>query len=324
MKQFSLLQRQILESLSDGQCHSGSQLGERLAVSRTAVWKQIRQLTELGLPIICVPQHGYKFSYSFVPLDESKIRHKLMLEQPLYFHLFAEIDSTNFYLKNLEPQPGLSICCAEKQTKGRGRFGREWLSPFGENIYLSSRWEFDCCLSKLSGLSLVVSLAVLNSLEKNNLHHDIRVKWPNDLMWSNKKLCGILIEINAESNNAAQVIIGIGLNVNMLRQSLDLFDKPWCSLQQIYQRYFDRNALIADLLSSLACYLALFKKNELTHFVQEWQKVDALWGQFITVTQPQGCISGIAQGINEYGQLCLLDNENKLHYLSSGEASLKK
>jgi BirA family biotin operon repressor/biotin-[acetyl-CoA-carboxylase] ligase len=259
------------------------------------------------------------------PLDEQLIRQHLKKRRwtkPIHFHLFEEIDSTNRFLKELASDSSIQICCAEKQTQGRGRFGRQWFSPFGENIYFSGRWEFNCCLSRLSGLSLVVGLAILASLRERHLAKDLRIKWPNDLLWKHKKLGGILIEINAETNGCSHAIIGIGMNVNRATHQEALIDKPWCSLYAITGNYFDRNRLLAPLIHHLDNYLDKFLGTGFAAFVDEWQNLDYLKDQLIQVSQPRGSMSGVACGVNEWGQLCLRDEQGQMHYLSSGDTSL--
>lgn len=325
MKQFSKLQLKLLHLLSDGNCHSGNLIGEQLGVSRTTIWKHISQLAALGLAIERIPQQGYQLRQPMIPLDEQLIRQHLQYRQfskTLNFHLFAELGSTNQFLKELAANSVINICCAEKQTQGRGRFGRHWLSPFGENIYFSSRWELNCCLSDLSGLSLVVGLAILASLNDSAIQHDIRIKWPNDILWGRKKLCGILIEISAETNSCAEVIIGIGMNVNTATHEQPEVDIPWCSLYEITDNYFDRNTILANLIYQLNIYLNEFLLNGFKAFAAEWRHLDYLQGQFIRVSQPTGFISGEACGVTALGQLCLRDEQGKMHHLSSGDTSL--
>lgn len=327
MKQFSKTQLKLLDQLADGNCHNSNEIGERLGISRTAVWKHICQLAELGLPIKRIPQQGYQLTQPMKPLDEQLIRQHLdnrQFTKYVNFHLFAAIDSTNQFLKALTNNSAVNICCAEKQTHGRGRFGRHWVSPFGENIYCSSRWELNCCLSRLSGLSLVVGLAILASLRDSDVSQGIRIKWPNDILWGSKKLSGILIEIIAETNGCAQVIIGIGMNVNTATHEQPFSDKPWCSLYEMTGTYFDRNLLLANLIYHLDQYLEKFLSQGFAAFNHDWHEVDYLQGQFINVSQPTGSISGHACGVNELGQLCLRDKLGVIHYLSSGDTSLRQ
>ncbi|KGP63622.1 biotin synthase [Legionella norrlandica] len=326
MFQLNDSQKTLMRLLSDGACHSGSELGKTLHISRTAVWKQINQLNELGIPINRIPQQGYQLSNPLILLDSSDLTNQIKangFQHPFQLHLFTSIDSTNRYLKDLPPSPYVEICCAEIQMQGKGRFGRQWYSPFGENIYCSTRWSFNCDLSRLSGLSLISSLAIVAFLKTLNHTKDIKVKWPNDIIWEHKKLCGSLIEIVAESNGSSQVIIGIGLNVNSDTENNPLPDKPWCSLYEIFHKQFNRNHLIANLITHLETYLNKFTSTDFNFFMNEWNATDYLAGQYITVNQSSGSISGIACGVDHSGQLILKDENGVQHFLSSGDTSLQ-
>ncbi len=328
MKKFSTTQIKLLSCLADGLCHTGNNLGEALHISRTAIWKHVKQLIDLGLPILPIHQQGYRLTAPLILLNEQTILEQLNFNhfaKPVDFHMYATIDSTNRLLKELSHSAAIEICCAEMQTAGRGRFGRQWYSPFGENIYCSSRWHFDCDLSRLSGLSLVVSLAILAACESIGIRDQLRVKWPNDILWQNKKLCGNLIEVIAESNGGSDIVIGIGLNVNSsttLQEHKDGPDKPWCSLFDITQRYTDRNLLIASLILHLDQFLNVFISQGFTAFMAQWDPIDYLQGNMITVSQPSGLITGRASGVNDTGQLILIDDAAEIHYLSSGDTSL--
>lgn len=258
-------------------------------------------------------------------LNEQEIKKHLIrknLSIPFALHLYTNIDSTNRFLKDLPKKNQLDICCAEHQTQGRGRFGREWHSPLGENIYCSSRWSLPYNLKQLSGLSLVTSLAILATLNKLQIGSNIKIKWPNDLYWNDKKLSGSLIEILPEFQGTTQVIIGIGLNVNSDTFNTFLPDKPWCSLYEITQHYFDRNLIIAELMSTLDHYLNKLINNDLTIFMDEWNRVDYLAGKHIQINQASRKLSGKACGINFMGQLILEDAFGAQHILSSGDTSL--
>ncbi|VEB38578.1 bifunctional biotin--[acetyl-CoA-carboxylase] ligase/biotin operon repressor BirA [Legionella cherrii] len=315
----------LLELLGDGECHSGSELGAALGITRSAIWKQINHLIESGIPIKRMRHQGYQLPNQLILLNKKKITEYLIAEKcisPFKLHLFTTIDSTNRYLKDLPLSNSVDICCAEIQTQGRGRFGRHWHSPFGENIYCSSRWNLNYDLAKLSGLSLVTSLAIVATLNELDLSSNIKIKWPNDILWDNKKLCGSLIEILAESNGNVQVIIGVGLNVNTDTQNSPLPDKPWCSLYEMTQKHFDRNVLIAKLITHLEYYLIKFIHHDLNFFMDEWSKSDYLFGKKIKVTQSSNTLSGLACGINDSGQLIVEDDDGIKHFLSSGDTSL--
>lgn len=315
----------LLQLLGDGECHSGSELGAALGITRSAIWKQINHLIESGIPIKRMRHQGYQLPNQLILLNKQKITEYLIAEKhisPFELHLLTTIDSTNRYLKDLPLSNSVDICCAEIQTQGRGRFGRHWHSPFGENIYCSSRWNLNYDLAKLSGLSLVTSLAIVATLNELDLSSNIKIKWPNDILWDNKKLCGSLIEILAESNGNVQVIIGVGLNVNTDTQNNPLPDKPWCSLYEMTQKHFDRNVLIAKLITHLEYYLIKFIHHDLNFFMDEWSKSDYLFGKKIKVNQSSNSLSGLACGINESGQLIVEDDDGIKHFLSSGDTSL--
>ncbi|OGV50030.1 MAG: biotin--[acetyl-CoA-carboxylase] ligase [Legionellales bacterium RIFCSPHIGHO2_12_FULL_42_9] len=246
---------------------------------------------------------------------------QLNFKTPYTLHCFSSIDSTNQFLNVLPPNKQLTLCCTEEQTAGRGRFGRQWSSPFGENIYFSGRWHLATGLNKLSGLSLVIGLAIIESLKKSTINAEILIKWPNDLFWQDKKLGGILIELNSDKHNISDVTIGIGLNVNSDNRKTKLCDSPWCSLLDITGLSFDRNALIADLIVTVEHYLVQFVKTGFVAFKPAWEKVDYLNNQWITVSDPSGKLSGYAQGVNEQGLLCLKDEHETIHYVTAGEAT---
>lgn len=261
-----------------------------------------------------------------LPLNEKKIRQTLLNAQSTTlwrFHLLSSINSTNTYLKeySLAQDTAVDVCCAEEQTQGRGRFGRHWHSPFGENIYCSIRWDLPYKIAKLTGLSLVTGLAILNCLKELHPKPGIQIKWPNDLIWNKKKLGGILIEILEQSTDRTQFIIGVGLNANLGSESLQ--DKPWCSLHQLVGQSIDRNQLIGQLLIKIESYLHRLITHGFSDFIDEWNKVDYLAGQQVTVTQSLKRISGKACGVNQEGLLLLEEVNGIRHCLSSGDTTLQ-
>lgn len=262
-------------------------------------------------------------------LDESAMRKYLQIvafNESIDFHIFSSIDSTNRYLKDLPPTTSsIILCCAEMQTQGRGRMQRMWYSPPNDNIYCSFRWQFPKTLSGLSTLSLVVSLAVLHSLQTFPIADNIQIKWPNDIIWQDKKLCGILIETSTSDSHNLNLVVGIGLNVNSdpkTHTSTMTPTKPWCSLYQITQQHWDRNELIASLVQHTHHYVTMFKNEGFKSFLPLWQRSDYLYGKQVSIQQMNQKIEGIAQGISEQGELLILDHQRDLKKISCGEASI--
>ena len=245
-------------------------------------------------------------------------------------HLFSTIDSTNQWLKtddsfvNYDQTSELVLCCAETQTLGRGRFQRPWYSPAGENMYASFRMPMPCQPKECLGLSLVVSLAVLHTIY-NILSEisDLKIKWPNDVLWHGKKLCGNLIETIRDPNGNMHLIIGIGLNINSITTKHKL-DQPWCSLYEISNKFYDRNKIIAQVFSNVHADVIHLMHHGLQDFQNAWRKADYLYQKPITISHTLGMQHGIAMGINDLGQLILEDAQLNRHYLNSGETSLRE
>lgn len=250
--------------------------------------------------------------------------------QSFGLHIFPSIDSTNQYLKDLPKKHPIEVCCAEMQTKGRGRFQRQWFSPHAENLYCSIRWYLKRNIADLAALSLLVGIALMKTLEHEKIAAGISIKWPNDLIWQHKKLCGILIETSQVANGDIAVVVGIGLNVNMDSQeplwhvSMDK-DKPWCSLYDIVGRDIDRNLLLAQLIIQLDNHIQQFMTQGFEPFMNQWQQWDYLQNKTIVITQGYSKFQGTAKGITQEGQLIVIDNNTqKFQYFSSGEASISR
>ena len=195
------------------------------------------------------------------------------------FNVIVEdcLPSTNDYLLNLaSTSPTIlpkTAVLAETQTNGKGRQGRNWVSPAG-NLYLSLYWPFKCSLEDLYGLSLVVGIAIARVLKNNGLH-DVQLKWPNDIYWQNHKMGGILIETKSNKFGVIDTIIGIGLNiVDMSSQSHNI-DQKFVSLENALERTISLNLLVPQLLIELNDILTQFTQLGFDAFVAEWQSLDA-------------------------------------------------
>lgn len=323
------------ELLSDCEYHDGISIGDNLNITRAAVWKIIKKLQQYGIPVTSVKGKGYRLKSPLVLLDYNKI--KLHLRHHLdKCDIFEKTDSTNEDLKEFSNQnKKIRVCLAETQLQGKGRFNREWYSPFGKNIYFSMLYPFAKDISELSGLSLVVGLAVCSAIE-SVIGSDIsmenrfsglaqmKVKWPNDIYADQSKLAGILIETEAEANGFCQVIMGIGINVNMPDAPKKSISKSWTSLLKITQQYQDRNILCAALINFLIDYLKLFSSEGLLAFLDEWKKRDYLFNKAITIVSGEKKLRGICVGINKQGFLQLKTSDGSIKTSASGDTILQK
>ena len=254
------------------------------------------------------------------PLNKKIINSYLNLEdfQKVKILIFKEIDSTNRYLSDLESDANtFYICSAEKQTRGKGRGNKKWESPTGQNIYLSLSFQFEKS-SNLNGFSLMVGLAIRDTLAE--LYDiDSKIKWPNDIFFKNKKLCGILIETKYE-NNLVKIIIGIGINVFM--QTNEHIDQDWVSLKLIDgEKKFDRNLIIGKLTSKVLDYFRAYKIYGFAHFQKKFNLHNYLKNKTVTSENFKEKNCKVIE-VDAEGRLKVkIDKETKL--ISSGELSFK-
>jgi BirA family biotin operon repressor/biotin-[acetyl-CoA-carboxylase] ligase len=237
------------------------------------------------------------------------------LQRLLRLEIFTTVDSTNTYLLS-QSKSGVSgwFCFAEQQTAGRGRLGRTWFSPYGANIYCSLLWQFNNLEEDLSGLSIAVAVMLANVCKKYGVCAGIELKWPNDLLFNGRKFSGILIE-----RSGPAVVIGVGINLHLCEQA----ESNWIALDEITGKPIARNYFAGLLVNELLQKIPLYQARGLAPFIREWRHYDYLIGKNITVQMPTGNISGVMQGINEQGELLLLDEQGDVRHFRYGEVSVR-
>lgn len=307
--------------LADGAFHSGEDLGQLLGVSRTAVWKQLQKLHEYGLVVESVKGKGYRLPVALDLLDPERIAAGLSesaRQQLDIMHLYCT-DSTNTQAVAASSQ-GIHgrVWLAEQQTAGRGRRGRAWVSPFAANLYLSMGWHFYGGAAALSGLSLAVGVACARALQSLGVD-GLQLKWPNDLLVGGKKLGGILLEMTGDPAGECRVVVGVGLNVAMPRDTS--IDQPWIDLSALEVRV-GRSALAASVLSQMHSVLGTFATAGFGAFRQEWMQLDAFAGQRVSLSSSAQTHRGVARGVDESGAL-LLETDCGIQPMHGGELSLR-
>ncbi|MDA0149410.1 bifunctional biotin--[acetyl-CoA-carboxylase] ligase/biotin operon repressor BirA [Vibrio sp. LaRot3] len=317
----------LLKCLSDGEFHSGEDLGERLGISRAAVSKHIKGIQGWGVDVFSVQRKGYRLAVPMQLLDQQRLSE--LVDVPV--ELISVIDSTNQYLLDrADSLPSGQVCIAEYQEKGRGRRGREWVSPFGSNLYMSMYWRLDAGMAAAMGLSLVVGVAIVEALEKMGVE-GIKLKWPNDLYFEDRKLAGILVEMSGQAGAAANLVIGMGMNLMMHNNQqtssnytiLQGITQPWASLSEaIGTDSIDRNKLAATLINTLDSALREYEDCGMTGFVSRWNRLDNFIGREVRLIMGNKEIKGIAQGINEQGAI-LIETSKGLESYIGGEISLR-
>jgi BirA family biotin operon repressor/biotin-[acetyl-CoA-carboxylase] ligase len=321
-------QKKILTLLADGEFHSGTLLAKLLGISRTAVCKHTKQLSEeLDLTITAVSGKGYRLENPLELLVSAKIEAVLNEQSKALIsglEIHDQIDSTNRYLVEHAHHKVASgwVCFAEQQTAGKGRRGREWVSPFGSNIYLSIAWQFpQGGYTAIAGLSLAVGVTVIRALKEQQIH-EVGLKWPNDIVSQGKKLGGILIEVSGEVDGGCRVVIGIGLNLFLPENKAQNITQAWTDITQITeQRPAFRNALAGTLLNHLLPVIADFETVGIKTYLDEWRAYDCLKGLPATLFMAQQPITGIVEGVNDEGLLLLKRADGSIQAFASGEVS---
>ena len=324
--------QRLLTMLSDGALYSGEQLAKRLRISRGGVWKLVRGLRAIGVPVISAPRQGYKLPRPVDLLDRDAILKSLSpeaRERVERLDVLLTVDSTNKLVG--EAPPGspehAHVCVAELQNAGRGRRGRSWLAPFGSGVCMSIGWQFAEAPPTFSALSLAVGVAVVRALRRYGAE-DIGLKWPNDLIWRTRKLGGILIEMRGESAGPAHVVIGVGINMHMPAATrLMLAEQQAVLVADVHEilkeRTPHRNALIAALLGEIVAMLPVFAERGFAAFAAEWRALDALADAHVKVINGAQTLYGAARGVEEDGAL-LVEIDGAVQKFVSGEVSLRR
>jgi len=329
--QFSEKKKKLLALLADGCFHSGTELSEQLDFSRSALWKQINALEELGVDVLAVNGKGYRLKTPLELFDNVLITEYLTSEtrQRLSsLDIHDQIDSTNSTLVGLsrtKPESTAVVCLAEQQTAGRGRRGREWVSPFGSNIYCSVLWRFQEGPGSLSGLSLAIGVAVINALKSLGIT-EVGLKWPNDIYWQQKKLGGILVEISGETGGPCSAVIGLGLNLYLSDHEATSIEQDWADIRQILggTQEISRNQLQAVLINEIFKVLSLYAEKSFSQYRDEWRQYDCMQGQLVDLFVGNKLVTGIVKGINDEGLLLLETEAGSVQCFASGEVSFHR
>ncbi|WP_448213267.1 bifunctional biotin--[acetyl-CoA-carboxylase] ligase/biotin operon repressor BirA [Colwellia sp. MEBiC06753] len=319
------IRERLIRALADGSFISGQLLADELGVSRAAISNQVNALVKMGLDIFKVRGKGYQLAQPINLLDKAKIQQllaKLNATNTVEVHSF--IDSTNDYLLRKLPnqiEPG-QVCIAEHQSAGRGRRGRQWLSPFGSHLYLSYYRFLVEGMASAMGLSLLTALAISDAItELYNV--DVELKWPNDVYYNGVKLAGILIDLEGQATGTCHSVIGIGINLNMPENIAHEINQPWTDLQRHISQTIDRNLLAAHIVVAINRRLEQQILEGVSAMLPDWHQRDLFLNQPVKVITGEQEKHGICRGVNEHGAL-LFEVEGKVSPVYGGEVSLRR
>lgn len=301
---------------------SGTRIGESLGISRMAVQKRIQSLVENGLPIEAVPGKGYTLPDGVSLLSDQGIGQYL---DPLLcesVEVQQQIQSTNSHLLKQSILSGKAkVCVAEAQSAGRGRRGNDWQSAPYRNVMLSVSWGFDKWPETITGLGLAVALIIVETINQKYAL-DVKIKWPNDLMVSQDKLAGILIDVAGESSGSCNVVIGLGLNVHQPDWSPRDSAYKWVDLESLGVCP-NRNELIGLISSNLIVMLNQFGDSGFGPLVARWNALSSYAGRRVRVGAEGDFVEGLMLSVDSAGALLVVDDQNETHRFADSNVSVR-
>lgn len=311
------MNKTLLSLLSSDAAVSGETLAAHFGCSRAAISKQMEALRNAGVLLHSRSRVGYQLGYSYQWWDAEQLG-ALFGSLPLQVNLLDSVSSTNTWLRE---QPAAAVCqlaITDWQGAGRGRHEREWLSPPGRQLTFSVRRDVTEGPWPWQGLALAVGVEIAEAIE--GLGIPVRLKWPNDLWLNGAKLGGILVELDAASDGPSSIIVGVGLNEFLTRAERDGLDRPVSDLSA-YAASYTRLQLLYALIERLIRLLNEYAARGLEAWIDRWHRLDLLNGQEVRFELAGRQVTGIAQGIDAQGCLCVMtaDGLQKCH---SGEISL--
>ncbi len=316
----------ILKQLSDGQFHSGEALAKRFDVTRVTIWNAIQHAQSLGVEIFSVRGRGYKLPNAVELIDKDTVM-RTIGPQSEWFHLSVldEVDSTNTYLLNAAANgaPHVSCAVAHIQTGGRGRRGRSWVSELGASLTFSLLWRFDCGATALSGLSLAIGVGLVRALKALGVDN-VQLKWPNDVLVDQKKLAGILIDLQGGMDGPSAAIIGVGINFNLSSNALKRIDQPAIDIKKAgADDRVSQSMVLGTALKHLVDVLRDFEEHGFVSMREEWLGQHAYQKKTVRMLMPDGRdVEGVVDGVADDGVL-LVSTALGVQRFSAGEISLR-
>lgn len=296
---------------------SGTYISKKLGISRAAVWKQIKQLRQLGYQVTARPNCGYRLE------KEPDLLNSALLNKQL-LNYYKELDSTNLVARRLAEQgcPNCTTVIAEEQLQGRGRRGRNWFSPSNSGLWFSIVLRPEMISPAAAApVTLVTAATLAFSLNKAG-DLPIKIKWPNDLLLNGKKFGGILSEVKGEPDQVEYLVIGTGLNINQRSDDFppDLKKKATSLLVESGQ-FFERTDLFLSLWDDLCRAYEIFFKEGFAPFRDQLLTFNNFINQKVSISWPGGSITGLVLDLDQDGALLIKDRQGDLKKINYGEIS---
>lgn len=321
-----MVKNKILNKLRDRKSYfSGQDLSKELGISRTAIWKHICSLRKDGYVIDASPRKGYllkKIPDLLLPQElERALKNKKIGKRVIHFQT---VESTIDIAKGLDKRSDGdgTVVVAEKQTAGKGRFGRSWVSPKG-GIWLSTILHPVLDPLEAPKLNIVGSMSIVHVIRDLGL--EPKVKWPNDVIVNGKKIAGVLIHMNAELDKINYLILSMGINANNNLKSLpEKVAKNVTTIRKELGKKIRRIDFAVDLLTELEKNYSKIFDNHFDSLLNEWKKLCITINKEVAVESVNGRLKGIAKDVDQYGRLILYTKDEGKKLISSGEATILK
>jgi BirA family biotin operon repressor/biotin-[acetyl-CoA-carboxylase] ligase len=302
---------------------SGEKISSELGITRAAVWKKINMLRLKGFIIEALPSKGYRLIRS-PDLSVDEIDAQVRGEYWKKILLYESVDSTNERATSLSIKDGNdsgTVIIADRQEKGRGRLGRTWISPPGVNIYMSIILKPEIEPKDATLLTVLASVACTVALRKTS-GIKVSIKWPNDLMFSEKKIGGILTEVRSEPDKIKIAIVGIGINVNIEKKDFPSEIRSIAtSIKAETGEFHSRSRLIIQILKEIEGWHMTFKKSGRRVLLKKCRQLSSTIGRKVRVTIGEKTVSGLAEDIDDEGMLILTLQSGGSKRISSGDVA---
>ena len=315
----------ILKILREtGDYVSGQEICEKLGVSRTAVWKVIRQLQEEGYQVDAARSRGYRIIDGPDVMTAEEVESLLETEwagKPVVY--YPETDSTNIRIRHLgdEGAPHGTLAVADRQTAGRGRRGRTWESPGGSCIYMSILLRPDLAPEKAPMLTLVMACGVAEGI-MDCADVKVQIKWPNDIIVSGKKLAGILTEMSTQVDYINHVTVGVGINVNV--QNFPEEIQTATSLLSETGTQTKRAPVIAAVMKHFEENYKIFMQTEdMSGLMEKYSSLLVNQGREVLILEKDAEYKAYAEGINQKGELVVRREDGTVENICAGEVSVR-
>jgi BirA family biotin operon repressor/biotin-[acetyl-CoA-carboxylase] ligase len=317
---------QILSALREAAPVSGAELSKLLGISRAAVWARIEDLRKLGYDIEAGPHLGYRLisTPDVLHADDLSARIGKSLVIGRDIRVFEQTTSTNDIAARLA-QDGVkegAVIFAESQSKGRGRLGRSWISPPRKGLWFSILLRPNMRPQAATQLTVAGATALVRAIQQQT-EIEPEIKWPNDILIRGKKVAGILTELTAELERVKDIVLGIGVDVNIDEFPADL-RKIATSLKIETGAHVDRAALAAAMLRELDRDYARICAGEFAEVAEEWQERCTTIGQEVSIRLGERVVRGIAEALDSDGAMLLRTEHGHLERIIGGDVTIEK